>query len=49
MDEIEQIKVNELPLAATLTGLEVLGFNATTNEAVRAAIALLKGDRKSVV
>ena len=41
--DIQQIKVNELPLAATLTGLEVLGFNASTNEAVRAAISLLEG------
>jgi len=48
-DEIIDIKVSELPQAATLDDLEILGIDRSTNKSVRALMSLLRGlDGKNI-
>ena len=42
-NDYQIIKVGDLPVANTLEGLNILGFDSTNNRAVRALMALLKG------
>lgn len=41
--DIQIIQAGELPVASTLEGLQIIGFNPDTNKAVRAFLTLLKG------
>lgn len=43
LNDYQIIKVGDLPVADTLEGLNILGFDSTNNRAVRAFMALLKG------
>lgn len=43
LNDYQIIKVGDLPVAETLEGLNILGFDSTNNRAVRALMALLKG------
>ena len=43
LNDYQIIKVGDLPIANTLEGLNILGFDSTNNRAVRALMALLKG------
>lgn len=48
-DEIQKIKVSELPTASSLANLAILGVDLSTNSSVKALMSLLKGlDGKSV-
>lgn len=43
LNDYQIIQVGDLPVAETLDGLNILGFDSTNNRAVRALMALLKG------
>lgn len=43
LNDYQIIQVGDLPIAQTLDGLNILGFDSTNNRAVRALMTLLKG------
>ena len=43
LNDYQIVKVGDLPVADTLEGLNILGFDSTNNRAVRALMTLLKG------
>lgn len=48
-DEIQKIKVSELPVASSLDNLAILGVDMTNNRSVRALMSLLRGlDGKNI-